>query len=124
LNKETYIKKSAELLARLVQETKMKNAVGLFDINRISEDKIIETIKKFKSHKLHEDFDSLNILLLTQKQNQYRSSLLEKEIENLSVDFDIEKNVLDPFDLLKKIDGLPTPQIKQISDYLEAEFKL
>ena len=148
----------------------MKNAVGLFDINRISEDfyipilsilfncddlvnqnriqhnfpavdlgsnntrqsfqvssdassaKIIETIKKFKSHKLYEDFDSLNILLLTQKQNQYRSRLLEKEIENLSIDFDIEKNVLDPFDLLKKIDGLPTQQIKQISDYLEVEF--
>lgn len=38
MNKETYIKKAAELLGRLVHETKMKNAVGLFDINRISED--------------------------------------------------------------------------------------
>jgi len=170
LNKETYLKNTAELLGRLVQETKMKNAVGLFDINRISEDfyipilsilfdcedlvnknrvqhnfpavdlgsnntrqsfqvssdassaKIIETIKKFKSHKLDEDFDHLYIMLLTQKQGQYRSKLLEKEIEKLSIDFDINKNVLDPFDLLKKIESLATPLIKEISDYLGVEF--
>lgn len=87
-----------------------------------SSSKAIETLKKFESHGLGSDFDSLYIYVITERQRSYTSRKLAEAANCLSIKFDPSSNILDFHDLAKKLNELNNGQIKHINDQLEAEF--
>ena len=62
-------------------------------------DKIKTTLEKFNDHKLYNDYEEINVLILGNKKDY---SFTVKEYENFS--FDINNNILDFKDLIKSVD--------------------
>ncbi|MBM3063346.1 SMEK domain-containing protein [Citrobacter braakii] len=88
-----------------------------------SSSKVCETLKKFDSHNLHNDFDRLYVYVISEKQNSYTSKSLALLVSKLSIDFDTSYNILDFRDLAKKFEELTIEKIKNINDYLEEGFR-
>ncbi|MCH6265114.1 SMEK domain-containing protein [Neobacillus citreus] len=82
--------------------------------------KIVETVEKFVENKLYEDFNELNILILGSKKN-YKKSDIDT---NGTIEFDIDKNVIDLKDLVKDISNLRNKRIREILEYLEENVDL
>lgn len=171
MTRQELIEQSSSLLGRFVHEVKVKNAMGLFDINTVAEDflipilaivfscpklrnqnrirmnfpavdlgcadsrtsiqitsdssssKMCETLEKFESQHLSNDFDSLYVYVITEKQNSYTSPKLTEAANKLSIKFYTSTNILDYRDLAKKLDDLTNEQLKRINNHLEAEFR-
>ncbi len=83
--------------------------------------KIIYTIEKFKEHDLHKEYDTLYVLIITEKQKNYTSArLLEvaKEIE-----FNVKNNIIDYSDLIELISSKDVGFLKGLADLLRKEFE-
>lgn len=87
-----------------------------------SSKKIIETLKKFKSHNLKDDFDKLYIFVVTEKQDSYQSKKLAAEIDGLEVDFDPSVDIFDYHDVAAKLGDLSLDKIQLVHTHLEEEF--
>jgi len=171
MTRQELIEQSSSLLGRFAHEVKVKNAIGLFDINTVAEDflipilaiafncpelrnqnrirmnfpavdlgcaasktsiqitsdssssKVRETLEKFNSHNLSNNFDSLYIYVITERQNSYPSPKLTEAANKLSIKFDTSTNIIDYRDLAKKLTDLTNEQLKRINNHLEAEFR-
>ena len=88
-----------------------------------SSSKVLETLKKFESHGLSCDFDSLYVYVITEKQKSYTSQKLTEAANSLTIEFDPSNNILDFQDLAKMLGDLTNEQLKHINGHLEAEFK-
>lgn len=170
MNREDNFAKSTSLLARLAHEIKVKNAAGLFDINRIAEDfyvpilsvlydwpelknqnvvaynfpavdlgceaskvsiqvtsdassgKIAETLRLFKEHELKNLFDTVYVLVLTEKQGTYSSKKLKEQIAELPIAFEPDNNIIDYRDLAARLGALDSQKIQAITEILTNEF--
>jgi hypothetical protein len=87
-----------------------------------SSSKVRETLKKFESHNLSSDFDSLYVYVITERQNSYSSQKLAEAANSLSIAFDPLNNILDFRDLAKRFGELTNEQLESINGHLEAEF--
>lgn len=76
-----------------------------------SSNKVRETLEKFESHKLSNDFDSLYVYVITERQNSYNSQKLTEAVNNLSIKFDTSINILDFRDLAKKLAELTSEEL-------------
>ena len=171
MTRQELLQQSSTLLGRFVHEVKVSNAMGLFDINTISEDflipifkiafdcpdlcnqnriqmnfpavdlgcktsrisiqitsdssssKVWETLEKFESHNLNNDFNILYVYVITEKQNSYSSQKLTEAANKLSIKFDTSTNILDYRDLAKKLSELTNKQIERINEHFEEEFR-
>ncbi|WP_412064683.1 SMEK domain-containing protein [Rhizobium sp. SYY.PMSO] len=85
--------------------------------------KVISTLEKFREHKLEAQFDTLFVLVITQKQDHYTSKALTEEISRQKINFSVGKNIIDYSDLLSRIAEAPVDKLKKISDVLAAEFE-
>jgi hypothetical protein len=105
-----------------------KNAPGIDladEVNRVSvqvtsdntSKKIKHTIEEFVKKCSYEKYDKLIILILTNKK-KYTTTFDTKGKFN----FDIKNDIWDVTDLIKKINELPTEQLKKINDFLQVEF--
>jgi len=88
-----------------------------------SSNKICETLEKFKSHNLSNDFDKLYVYVITERQNSYTSKKLEVAITDLSIEFDPSTAILDCQDLAKMFAELTSEQLEYINRHLEGEFR-
>lgn len=84
-------------------------------------EKIKDTLRKFKKYKLFEKYDRLIIYILTEKQKSY-SNKGYKEITQGEFRFNVDKDILDYRDLLKAISGLQIDKALAIESILEANF--
>ncbi len=71
-----------------------------------SSSKICETLKKFDSHNLSDDFDTLYVYIITDKQSSYTSKELARVISELTISFDKSIHILDFRDLVRKFEDL------------------
>ena len=83
--------------------------------------KIKDTLKKFVDYELYTKYDRLIIYVLTEKQKTYQAKGLDEIIQGL-FSFDIENNVLDYRDLLKKISDFPLDKLCSVQKILEQQF--
>lgn len=88
-----------------------------------SSNKVCETLKKFESHNLSNDFDNLYVYVITERQNSYTSKKLTEAVSNLSIDFDPSIDILDCQDLAKMFAELTNEQLEYINKHLEDEFR-
>lgn len=88
-----------------------------------SSSKICKTLEKFESHNLSNDFDSLYVYVITEKQNSYSSNKLKEAVSNLSIEFDSSTDILDYHDLAKMLAVLTIEQLESINNYLEEGFR-
>ena len=88
-----------------------------------SSGKIEKTLRKFCEHSLEKDFDTVYILIITEKYNTYSSKALEEQIKKMPIVFSKEKHVIDTNDLAKKIGEATTEDVEKIFSLLEAEFR-
>lgn len=170
MNREDNLAKSTSLLARLAHEIKVKNAAGLFDINRIAEDffvpilsilydcpelknqnavaynfpavdlgceaakvsiqvtsdassaKVEKTLRLFEEHKLNDRFDTVYVLVLTEKQGTYSSRKLKEQIAELPIAFEPDNHIIDYRDLAARLGALDSEKIKAVTEILINEF--
>lgn len=170
MNREDNLAKSTSLLARLSHEIKVKNAAGLFDINRIAEDffvpilsilydcpklknhnafaynfpavdlgceaskvsiqvtsdassaKVAKTLKLFEKHKLNDRFDTVYVLVLTEKQSTYSSKRLQEQIVALPIAFAPDEHIIDYRNLAARLGSLDSEKIKAVTEILTNEF--
>ncbi len=87
-----------------------------------SSSKVSETLRKFKAHNLHNDFDKLYVYVLTEKQHSYNSKELTDAVSNSLISFDVSKDIIDYRDLAKRLGDISTEKLEVVSDYLEREF--
>lgn len=87
-----------------------------------SSDKVLDTLRKFESHSLNKNFDSLYVYVITERQKLYTSKKLIEAVRNLSIDFNPSANILDFKDLAKMFGGLTSEQLESINGHFEAEF--
>ena len=80
-------------------------------------DKIQDTINKFENHKLYEEYDSLKVLIITNKKN-YR-----KDFESEKVAFNRKSDVLDVADVCRHIQDLVPEKLQEIQLLLEVELE-
>lgn len=101
-----------------------KIAFQITSINNI--DKIKKTLKAYIDGGFYKKFDIIYIYNLVEKQASYTKPSI-KEIEQLvdgKFKFDLEQNIIDKTDILKKIKTLsPISKIEQIHKLLEDQFK-
>lgn len=88
-----------------------------------SNEKVVDTLDKFRKHGLEKDFDRVVIVSLTERQSTYGAKSLAAARSALPIAFDPAADVLDLTDLLKQIRGLETIEIERIARYLSEEFK-
>lgn len=88
-----------------------------------SSSKVCKTLEKFVSHNLSNDFDSLYVYVITEKQNSYSSNKLSEAVGNLSIEFDPSTDILDFKDLAKILADLTNEQLESINKYLEDAFR-
>ncbi|GFR68313.1 phosphorylase family [Elysia marginata] len=170
MTRQELLQRSGALLGRFAHEVKVKNAMGLFDINTIAEDfltpilaivlkcpdlcnqnrvqmnfpavdlgcrtskisiqitsdpsssKMLKTLKKFEEHNLCDDFDTLYVYVITERQKSYTSPKMAEAASNLSISFNPSSNILDYQDLVKMFDELNNEQVESINEHLKAEF--
>jgi len=87
-----------------------------------SSSKVRETLEKFETHGLGNDFDSLYVYVITERQKSYSSLKLTEAANSLSIEFDPSGNILDFRDLAKRFGELTNEQLESINGHLEAEF--
>lgn len=78
--------------------------------------KIKETLDKYCSKKLYEDFDFISILIIGDK-GKHR-----KEIEYVEFDFSYKDNLLDTNDIVKEISKMKTKELYEIFKFIKAEY--
>jgi hypothetical protein len=170
MQRQDYITKIGQLLSRLVHEVKVANAIGLFDINKVTEDfyvpilsvlfdcpdlknqnrikpnfpaidlgcetrkisfqitsdpasaKITETLRLFEKHGLSEQFDTVYVFVLTEKQANYSSGKLQEQIDSIGVNFTIKDHIIDYKNLASMLSDLDTETLKLIYDRIDQEF--
>lgn len=88
-----------------------------------SSNKVCETLEKFDSHNLGNDFVRLYVYVITERQNSYSSQKLIDAAKKLPIKFDTSTNILDYRDLSKKLSELTNEQIECINEHLEEEFR-
>ncbi|MCX5814268.1 MAG: SMEK domain-containing protein [Proteobacteria bacterium] len=88
-----------------------------------SSSKVCETLEKFESHNLGNDFDRLYVYVITERQKSYTSQKLTEAANSLSIEFDPSIDILDVQDLAKKLNELTNEQLKCINTHLEEEFR-
>lgn len=88
-----------------------------------SSSKVCETLRKFESHNLSNDFDSLYVYVITERQNSYTSQKLTEAIDELSIEFDPSTDILDCQELAKMLAELTNEQLEYINEHLEDEFR-
>ncbi|MBU1054443.1 MAG: SMEK domain-containing protein [Proteobacteria bacterium] len=88
-----------------------------------SSSKVVETLEKFESHGLGNDFDSLYVYVITERQKSYTSQKLTEAANSLSIEFDPSSDILDFQDLAKMLGELTNEQLENINGHLEVEFK-
>lgn len=88
-----------------------------------SSNKVRETLEKFESHGLGNDFDSLYVYIITERQESYNSQKLTEAIDRLSIEFDTLTNILDFRDLAKKLRDITKEQLECINEHLEKAFR-
>jgi len=88
-----------------------------------SSSKVCETLEKFESHNLGNDFDRLYVYVITERQKSYTSQKLTEAVNSLSIEFDPSIDILDVQDLAKKLNELTNEQLECINTHLEEEFR-
>lgn len=88
-----------------------------------SSSKVCKTLEKFESHNLSNDFDSLYVFVITERQNSYTSKKLTGAVSNLSIEFDPSTDILDCQDLAKMLIELDNEKLERINKHLEDEFR-
>ncbi|MCP4459915.1 MAG: SMEK domain-containing protein [Cytophagales bacterium] len=88
-----------------------------------SSSKVCDTLEKFESHGLGNNFDSLFVYVITERQKSYTSQKLKEAVNSLSIEFDPSSDILDFQDLAKRLGELTNEQLEHINSHLEVEFK-
>ncbi|OCX52769.1 hypothetical protein BEL04_00065 [Mucilaginibacter sp. PPCGB 2223] len=99
-----------------------KNRVA-FQVTATSDfEKIKNTLESFFKYKLNEQFDVLYIYIITHKKENYNATKLRAIMPGDFV-FDVNENIIDKDDLLKKINAISsTPKLQAIAKLYEHEF--
>ncbi len=85
-------------------------------------DKIKDTLEKFKKNNLHLQFDSLYIYIITEKKERYPQEVFNALLSEGYV-FDVNEHIIDKDSLLQKINGISsTPKLELLSNIFEREF--
>lgn len=90
------------------------NGIGVQITRTGKSSKIKETITKVKDHKCYEEFPHLKFLILTQKQQSYTF----RDISDLNLKFNSDKDILDFDDLYIRALYLSISTQKEIAEYL------
>ena len=85
--------------------------------------KVKDTLTKFIEHpdKLYEKYDKLIIYILTEKQNSYSETEINKII-NGKLNFDPQKDIWDYRNILKEVSKFPIERTRQVEKILEDNF--
>lgn len=84
-------------------------------------EKIKDTLRKFVEYRLYEQYDRLIIYILTEKQQSYSGKGYQEIIEDRFT-FDKDTDILDANDVIKAVNRLQIDRIRQIEQFLEANF--
>ncbi|WP_145972454.1 SMEK domain-containing protein [Mesorhizobium sp. M5C.F.Ca.ET.164.01.1.1] len=87
-----------------------------------SSSKVIYTLEKFREHKLNAVYNSLFVLIITEKQKSYTSEALKAEIARQTITFATDVHIIDYTDLLAKMATAPISKLKQLCEVLAVEF--
>ena len=91
-----------------------KNRVGIQISSTSTTQKVTDTLDKFVKHSLHEYFDVVYILFISDKQKTYP----EDKINNIAspyLQFDVKEHILDNSDLVKRMTNLSLEKLKYLS---------
>ena len=83
--------------------------------------KIKDTLEKFVTHKLYEEYDHLVIYILTEKQSRYQGEGFDEIIQG-KFTFDKKNDIRDYQDLLREILGFPLEKTRRVEHILEQHF--
>ncbi|MEG4293094.1 SMEK domain-containing protein [Microcoleus sp. C2C3] len=86
-------------------------------------EKVKDTLRKFIEHqdKLYEKYDKLIIYILTEKQNSYSDTEINKII-NGKLDFDPQKDIWDYRNILKEVSNFQIDRTRKVENILEENF--
>jgi hypothetical protein len=86
-------------------------------------EKVKDTLRKFIEHqdKLYEKYDKLIIYILTEKQNSYSDTEINKII-NGKLNFDPKKDIWDYRDILKEVSNFQIDRARKVEKILEDNF--
>lgn len=94
------------------------NKVAIQVTSNNAKKKLVETVNKFTGNNFSSKFDKLFIYNLTQK-TSHKSEIIA--LGN-NVFFDTKKNILDKSDIIKKISGLNSNELKGVFDLFHLNF--
>ena len=84
--------------------------------------KIADTLQKFKSHNMEQNFEKLYIYVITEKQKKYASKALDRKIADLPIAFDKSQNIIDYRDIPQLLEDLDNKKIMRACEVLESAF--
>jgi hypothetical protein len=94
-----------------------ENGIAIQITSKKKKSKIQKTLDGFQIQKLSSEFLKLKILILNQKQKEYKNLKIAKEIN-----FNPNTDIIDFNDLIKEINTLPNQKIKRILNIFKTEF--
>ena len=89
--------------------------------SRADLEKVKDTLRKFADHKLYKKYDKLVIYVLTQKQQSYSKAPCESIVHG-RFDFDVDRDIEDYRDILRRLEDFQIDKTSIIRDILEANF--
>ncbi len=79
-----------------------KNGIAFQITATATQDKIIKTLEKFIDHKLHEQYPTLYIYILTEKKSYYSAAKIRNVLQG-KLNFDVNTHIIDYQDILRRI---------------------
>jgi hypothetical protein len=76
-----------------------------------TEDRVIDTLKKFIDNGLYNQYYTLYIFILGEKQNRYNRVQIKKLLQG-KINFDVNTHIIDSRDLLNRIDYKPIEKLR------------
>ena len=84
--------------------------------------KVTDTLEKFLNHNLHQEFSTLYVYILTDKESSYSQSKIDQLISGQFA-FDANTQIIDHTDILKKVNGIiALDRLEIIARLFEHEF--
>ncbi len=112
-------------------EEKNANAIDLIDNeNRVAfqvtssgdSEKVKHTLEQFIKYKRNDEYDTLYLYLLKEKQSKYADKTFEKIIDG-KFSFNSKNNIIDYSNILQEVNSWPSlPRIEEFQSILELEF--
>ena len=84
--------------------------------------KIKTTLSKFFDNELHQDYDTLRVVCISDKQTSYSKQKIKEEVKG-GFSFEVERHLDDLSDISDKITSLDIPSLAKVDDILSSELE-